>query len=331
MTRAVKIHETGEADVLSIETVEIGEPGEGEVRLRVEAFGLNRAEVMFRGGYYLEQPQLPSGMGYEGAGVVEAVGPGVTDFAPGDAVAVVPAFSMNAYSMYAESTIVPAYALTARPESLDVVQAAAIWMQYLTAYGALIYYGQLERGDYVLIPAASSSVGLAAIQIANHVGAVPIATTRTSAKVEQLRQAGAEHVIVTESQDLAAEVMRVTGDKGAKLVFDPVGGAGVEALANASAPYGTIYLYGALAGEPTPFPLMTALGKALTVRGYTVLEIFTDAEAFTRGKQFVFDGIASGALLPIVDRVFAFDDIVEAHRYMESNQQFGKIVVKVGD
>ncbi|AWN14813.1 zinc-dependent alcohol dehydrogenase family protein [Salinisphaera sp. LB1] len=329
MTRAVRIHETGHADVLKIEDVTVGEPGEGEVRIKVEAIGLNRAEVMFREGAYLESPNLPAGMGYEGAGVVEAVGPGVSDFAEGDAVAVAPAFSMNAYSMYAESTIVPAYALTARPAGLDAIQSAAVWMAYLTAYGALVEFGQLQAGEAVLIPAASSSVGLAAIQIANHIGATPIAMSRTNAKVEQLKQAGAAHVIVSESQDIAGETMRLTNNAGARIVFDPVAGSTVNDLAAAMSPGGTLFLYGALANQPTPFPLFTALGKALTLRGYTVLEIFADRDAFARGKRFVFDGIAAGTLEPTVDQVFGFDDIVAAHRYMESNQQFGKIVVRV--
>lgn len=329
MTRAVRIHETGEADVLKIEDVAIGEPGEGEVRIKVEAIGLNRAEVMFRMGAYLEAPDLPAGMGYEGAGVVEAVGPGVSEFTAGDAVAVVPAFSMNAYNMYAESTIVPAYALTPRPAGLDAIQSAALWMAYLTAYGALIEFGRLQAGEAVLIPAASSSVGLAAIQIANHVGATPIAMSRTNAKVEQLKQAGSAYVIVSESQDIAGETMRLTNNAGARIVFDPVAGSTVNDLADAMSPGGTLFLYGALANEATPFPLFTALGKGLMLRGYTVLELFANSDAFARGKQFVFDGIAAGEFRPTVDRVFDFDDIVAAHRYMESNQQFGKIVVRV--
>lgn len=329
MTRAVRFHATGEADVMQIEDVTVGEPGAGEVRIRVEAIGLNRAEVMFRRGAYLEQPELPAGLGYEGAGVVEAVGPDVDDFAVGDAVAVAPAFSMNAYSMYAERTIVPAHALTRRPGGLDAVHSAAVWMAYLTAYGALIEFGKLGRGEAVLIPAASSSVGLAAIQIANHVGATPIAATRTDAKVEALTKAGAAHVIVTERDDIAGEVMRLTDNRGARIAFDPVGGDTVNRLAEAMSHHGIIFLYGALASEATPFPLFAALGKGLTLRGYTVLEIFGDRDAFGRGKQFVFDGLESGDLAPVVDRVFDLDDIVAAHRYMESNQQLGKIVVRV--
>lgn len=329
MTQAIRFHETGGPEVLQYETVDVGEPGAGEVRVRVEAIGLNRAEAMFRSGTYLEDPRLPAGIGYEGAGVVEAVGADVDGVSEGEAVSVIPAFSMNDYSLYAERAIVPAHAVTPRPTGLDAVQASAVWMPFLTAYGALIEIGQLSAADTVIIPAASSSVGLAAIQIANRVGATAIAATRTQAKVAQIEQAGAPHVVATESQDLAAEVMRITGDAGARVVFDPVAGPGVETLVDAMAPGGLLFVYGALSGEATPFPLIKGLNKALTMRGYTLFEVLGDAGRFARGKAYVTEGLESGAFRPIVDRTFAFDEMVEAHRHMESNRQFGKIVVRV--
>ncbi|MBO9468881.1 zinc-dependent alcohol dehydrogenase family protein [Endozoicomonas sp. G2_2] len=330
MTQAIRFHETGGPDVLKFEDVEVGNPCEGEVRVRVEAIGLNRAEVMFRYGEYLEDPKLPAGLGYEGAGVVEAVGSGVDGIAEGDEVSVMPAFSMNDYHFYAEQAVVPAYAVTPRPNGLDAVQASAVWMPYLTAYGALVDIGGLSKGEAVLIPAASSSVGLAAIQIANHIGAISIAATRTAAKADALRKAGAAYVIVTEEQDLAAEVMRITGDAGARLAFDPVAGPMVDTLANAMGPGGTIFEYGALSGDATPFPLFAALGKGLSVRGYTLFEVIGDAERLERAKGFIYEGVEAGDLVPTVDRTFDFAEMVDAHRYMESNQQLGKIVVTVG-
>lgn len=329
MTQAIRFHETGGPEVLRYEDVEVGEPGAGEVRVRVEAIGLNRAEAMFRSGAYLEDPTLPAGIGYEGAGIVEAAGEGVTGVAAGDAVSVIPAFSMNDYSFYAERAIVPAHAVTPRPRGLDAVQASAVWMPFLTAYGALIEIGELAAGDAVIIPAASSSVGLAAIEIANRVGAISIAATRTSAKVDELKKAGAAHVIATEEQDLAAEVMRITDNAGARVVFDPVAGSGVETLVDAMAPAGILFVYGALSGEPTPFPLIKGLNKALTMRGYTLFEVIGDPERFARGKRFVTDGLEAGDFTATVSRTFGFAEMVEAHRYMESNQQFGKIVVTV--
>jgi NADPH:quinone reductase-like Zn-dependent oxidoreductase len=330
MTQAIRFHETGAPDVLKFEDVEVGNPGEGEVRVRVEAIGLNRAEVMFRYGQYLEDPKLPAGLGYEGAGVVEAVGAGVEGIAEGESVSVMPAFSMNDYNFYAEQAIVPAHAVTPRPKGLDAVQASAVWMPYLTAYGALIDLGNLSKGEAIVIPAASSSVGLAAIQIANSVGAISIAATRTAAKADALREAGAAHVIVTEEQDLAAEVMKITDNAGARLAFDPVAGPMVETLANAMGQGGTIFEYGALSGDATPFPLFAALGKGLSVRGYTLFEVVGDGERLERAKDFIYKGIEAGDLVPTVDRTFDFAEMVEAHKYMESNQQLGKIVVTVG-
>lgn len=328
MSRIVRFHQTGGPEVMKIEQRDVGAPGAGELRIKVEAIGLNRAEAMFRAGMYLEAPNLPSGIGYEASAIVEAVGADVSGFKVGDAICVIPAFSMNAYSVYADQTIVPAYACTPRPVGLDAVQGASVWMQYLTAYGALIDIAKLSKGDFVVIPAASSSVGIAAIQIANYVGATPIATTRGKGKVDAIKGAGAKHVI-TGDQDLVAEVMRITDGKGARVVFDPVGGPTVEKLANATAVGGIIFLYGALEPQITPLPVIAALNRALTFRGYTLFEINADPVRFAAGKQFVTEGLSKGALKPVVAKTFPLDQIVEAHTYLESNQQFGKIVVTV--
>jgi NADPH2:quinone reductase len=327
MPRQVVFHETGDADVLKIEDLPLREPGEGEVRIDVEAIGLNRAEVMFRRGQYLEQPRFPSRLGYEASGVVDAVGPGAEGFSIGDRVSTIPAFSMVQYGVYGESAIVPAHAVAAYPDNLSAAEGTSIWMQYMTAYGALVDYGRLKQGDVVLIPAASSSVGLAAIQITRAAGAVAIATTRGAGKKQALLDTGADHVIVTDEEDLVERVMEITGGNGANIVFDPVAGPTLIKLAQAAARGGTIFVYGALAPAPTPYPLFEALGKGLSIQGYTLFEITSVPARMARAKQFVYDGLATGDLKPIVARTFSLDEIVEAHRYMESNQQIGKIVV----
>lgn len=329
MAKIVRFHATGSADVLKLEDLPTPEPGEGEVRLKVEAIGLNRAEIMFRSGQYLETPNFPSLLGYEAAGVIDAVGSGVSEFQVGDRVSTIPAFSLRQYGVYGESAVVPVHAVAAYPENLSVREGAAIWMQYLTAYGALIEHGQLKPEDYVLITAASSSVGYAAIQITKAAGAVAIATTRTSAKKQLLLDAGADYVIVTDEEDLPSRVMEITSKHGADIIFDPIAGSLLETLAEAAAPGATIFEYGALSLAATPFPLMAALGKGLNVRGYTLFEITSNPEKFDRGKRYVYDGLQSGKLKPVIDRTFSLDQIVEAHRYMESNQQNGKIIVTV--
>ncbi len=329
MSKIIRFHETGGADVLKVEDLALTEPGEGEVRLKVEAIGLNRAEVMFREGQYLENPELPSRLGYEASGMVDAVGSSTNGVQIGDRVSTIPGFSMGKYGVYGESAIVPAYAVASYPDNLTVVEGTAIWMQYLTAYGALIEFGRLKKEDSVLITASSSSVGLAAIQITKAAGALAIATTRSGDKKQFLLDTGADHVVVTDEQNLAEAVMTLTSGNGATIIFDPVGGPLLEKLANAAAVGATIFEYGALSPEPTPFPLFSSLAKGLTVRGYTLFEITQNPEALVRGKSYIYDGLQSEALKPIIDRTFPLDAIADAHRYMESNQQKGKIVVIV--
>jgi NADPH:quinone reductase-like Zn-dependent oxidoreductase len=161
------------------------------------------------------------------------------------------------------------------------------------------------------------------------VGATAVATTRTNAKKQAILDAGAPHVVATEEEDLVQEVMRISGGKGARIVFDPVAGPYVETLANAAAKGGTIFLYGILSLQPTPFPLFKALSNGLTLRGYTLFEITLDPARLARGVAFIKDGLAGGALKPVIAKTFPFDQIIEAHRYLESNQQIGKIVVTV--
>lgn len=330
MSRIVRFHETGGPEVLRIEEIDVPAPKAGEVRIAVKALGLNRAESMFRMGQYLEEPRLPARIGYEAAGTVEAIGKGVQGLQVGDAVSTIPGFSQNDYGVYGEVARAPASAVAKHPASLSWEQAAAIWMQYVTAYGALIDIGKLKTGDAVLIPAASSSVGLAAIQIANLVSATPIALTRTSAKHQALLDAGAAHVIATEEEDLVAAVKKLIGGKGARVVFDPVAGPTLAKLAAATGQHGIIFQYGALSPEATPFPLMDVLSKSLTVRGYLLFEITQDPERLEKAKRFIIDGLGSGKLKPVIAKTFrGLDSIVEAHRYMESNQQVGKIVITV--
>jgi NADPH:quinone reductase-like Zn-dependent oxidoreductase len=327
--RVVRFHELGGPDVLKIEEVPLPEPGDGEVRLRVEAIGLNRAEVMFRMGQYLEQPHLPAKNGYEASGVLDAVGPDVERSWLGKKVSTIPAFSLNQYGVYGDTAVVPVHAIAAYPEKLTPIEGTAIWIQYLTAYGALVMHGRIQRGDFVVLTAASSSVGLAAIEIVKAEGAISIATTRTSKKKVELQAVGADHVIATEEENLVARVMEITGGKGARIIFDPIAGKGVEALAKAAASGGTIFEYGALSLEPTPFPLFVALGKGLSVRGYTLMEVTKSPELLKTAVKYVYDRLESGSFKPRIDRTFPFEQIVEAHRYMESNQQIGKIVVTV--
>jgi NADPH:quinone reductase-like Zn-dependent oxidoreductase len=328
MTKTVRIHNTGGPEVLRIEDLPVGDPGAGEIRIRVQGIGLNRSEAIYRAGKYLVAPKLPSLMGYEACGVVEALGPGVQGHAPGDQVCVIPTYRLGEYGVYAQSAIVPARSVFAAPPGLTPVQASSIWMAFLTAY-AIIEVAKVSIGDYVLIPAASSSVGLAAIQLANWAGAVPIALTRHSTKAAALREQGARHVVATQETDVVAEVMRITGGKGARAAFDPVGGPFVEKLCSALAEEGILFIYGGLSEQPTPYPHWTVALKGLSIRGWVFSSISNKPERYQRARDTIQAGLASGHLKPVIARTFTLDQIAEAHAYLESNQQIGKIVVTV--
>jgi NADPH:quinone reductase-like Zn-dependent oxidoreductase len=330
MAKTVRFHELGGPEVLRLEDLDTGEPGPDEVLIRVDAIGINRAEAIFRRDQYIEPVrQLPARLGTEAAGVIEAVGSEVTGFGEGQAVSVVPAFSQNDYGMYAERAIAPAIALVPRPDGLDAVSGAAVWMPYLTAYGAMVEVAGMRAGDVVVINAASSSVGLAAIHTANRVGATPIAVTRTRAKRQRLVDQGAAEVIASEEEDVAGRVLALTRGSGAEYVFDAVAGPGVVKLAGAVAAGGTLLLWGAQSGRPTPYPGFDLGMPALNVRTYTVHEITKDPQRMRRAAAFVVSGLSTGAFRPVVDRLFPLEEIVQAHQHMESNTQFGKIVVTV--
>ncbi|WP_329176592.1 zinc-dependent alcohol dehydrogenase family protein [Streptomyces sp. NBC_01477] len=330
MARTVLFRELGGPEVLRVEDVATGEPGPGEVRIRVEAIGVNRAEALFRSGHYIERPRsFPARLGAEAAGVVEAVGAGVTGFTAGQPVSTVPAFSQNDYGVYAEQAIVPAAAVLHRPDGFGAVEGAAVWMPYLTAYGALAEVCGMRPGDTVLINAASSSVGLAAIHVADRMGATPIALTRTAAKKDALLKEGAAAVVVTGTGDVAGSVRAATGGRGVDIAFDAVAGSGVRELAGLVVPGGTLLIYGALSGEATPYPAIDLGMPALAMRTFLVFETTTDPDRLRRAAAFVTSGLRSGAFRPVVSRTFGLDSVVEAHRYLESGEQIGKIVLTV--
>jgi NADPH:quinone reductase-like Zn-dependent oxidoreductase len=327
MSRSVRFHEFGGPEVLKIEDVVVPDPGPKEVRLLIKAIGLNRSEVLTRSGKAVTRPTLPTQLGLEAAGIVEALGSDVDGLAVGDKVAVIPGEAGRGY--YGELALAPARTLVKIPQDQSWQDAAATWMAFATAWTGLIDIARLSTGRTVLITAASSSTGLAAIQTARNVGATPVALTRTSAKAAALLAAGAAHVIATEEQDLVAEVARLTGGKGADVVFDAVGGPTFQKLAEATANGSLLITYGRLSPEATPLPLAQVLWKDLTIRGFGLPATVARDEKLAALRQFIGEGLASGALRPAIDKIFPFDEIVAAHRYIESGTQFGKVVVTV--
>ncbi len=302
MSRTIKFTQAGGPEVLEFIEIEVPAPGPREVRIRVKAIGINRADSMWRNNKYTEPAKFPAGLGYEAAGIVDAVGKDVTGFAAGDAVSTIPAFSLNKYFTYGEVILAPDHAVVKHPESLSFVEAASVWMMFITAYGALVFDAQVKAGDFVIIPAASSSE-------------------------KRLQEAGAVHVIATQEQDMVAEVMRITNSIGARVAFDPVGGPDFPKLIAALTNQGIAYIYGALSEGDTPMPVLDLIRKMPTIKGYSIRLVTGDEARRKVAVEYVTRGLASGALKPIIDRVFKFNDMVEVHRYLENSGQFGKIVV----
>jgi NADPH:quinone reductase-like Zn-dependent oxidoreductase len=329
MPRLYRFHQLGGPEVLQVVDEPVCEPGSGEVRLKVQAVGLNRAEALFLRGQYLEQAKLPAGVGYEAAGIVEAVGRDVDKSWIGKRASTIPAFSMNQYAMLGEVVIAPVAALAEYPANLSPVEGAAIWMQYLTAYNGLIHAAHLAKGDFVIISAASSSVGIAAIEIANAEGAISIATTRTSSKKDELLSLGATHVIATEEEDFLARVREITQGRGARVAFDPVSGPFLDTLCKAAAVGAIIVEYGSLSMKPAALPIALVLTKLLTIRGFTLMEITRDPALLAIAKKYVYDRLADGRFHPKIAKVFPFDQAIEAFKYLESNAQVGKVVIFV--
>lgn len=327
MARAVFFDEFGGPEVLHLVDEPVPEPAPGEVVVRIEAFAVNPLDQLMRSGVSPAPVPLPHArLGVEGTGVIDALGPGATGFDVGDPVLLVAIPDAYARGSYAEYTTVPVTQVVARPAGLEVTEAAAIWVGFSTAYGALVAKAGVRSGDRVLISAASGGVGRAAVQVARQLGAVPIALTRSAAKAEELYALGADSVIVADGTDLAQAVAHHTGGEGADIVLDLVMGPGQTELVKALRSGGTLVTAGILDPRPTPFPA----GAALTLHTYRSFEHTLDPEVVRRMAAFLSAGLRLGNLRPAVGRVFALDDVVEAHRHLESGRHDGrKIVVSV--
>lgn len=329
MTKVIQFYKTGGPDVLQIEEFDIGRPGANEVKIKIKSIGLNRAEALLRQGKYAFPPIFPQRMGYEAAGIVDEVGTNVTGFTPGDRVSVIPSLSMVTWPSYGEAGNFPAHLVVKHPTNLSWEQAAAIWMQYITAYGALVDVAKITAADQVVITAASSSVGVAAIQICRALGARVIATSRTNIKKQALLNIGATHVISLEAGDYTTQIKKITGDNLPRVIFDPIGGPTIEQLCESLAPGGILIEYGNLSDEPTPFPASQAIPKGLSVRGFAYSEIVGDPERLATAKSFILEALSVGLLRPLIAKTFRFEQMIDAHHYLEKNNHLGKVVVKL--
>jgi NADPH2:quinone reductase len=334
MPKVVHVAKLGGPEHLSIAEVDRAEPGPGEVRFKVEAFALNRADILYITGDHYTELKLPSRIGSEAAGVVDAVGPGVETVKVGDRVSSVPFFTTQSdrHGAQGEFAIVPAEYLAPWPEGYSATEACSVWMQYLTAYFALKTVGRLDRGMAVLITAAASSAGVGAIHTAKALGAPVIATTRTAEKQAFLEKVGADHVIVTRTgTDFAPEIRALTAGRGVDVVFDPISGEFTKDYINGLNWGARVIIYGMLNGLDITIPILPALRSKASVHPYSMFNHVKFPDELREGVGFVMEQISAGRFRPEIDRVFPFEETVEAYKYMQGNTQRGKIVVAVVD
>ena len=320
--KAIQIHETGGPEVLTLADLPIPEPGPGQVLIRVEAVGVNFIEVYFRNGVY--KAALPLTLGSEAAGTVEELGPGVTGFAAGDAVA-----SVSVLGSYAEYALVPAAALVKVPEGLTMQQAAAALLQGMTAHYLSHSTFPLKAGDTALVHAGAGGVGLLLTQMAARLGARVIATVSTAEKAELSRSAGASDVILYTEKDFAAEVKRLTGGKGVDVVYDSVGKTTFEGSLNCLRPRGLLALFGASSGPVPPFDLihLSSKGSLFVTRPTLWHYVATRAELEQRSGD-VLGWAAKGELKLRTEHVYPLSDAAQAQTDLEDRKTTGKILLE---
>lgn len=337
MSTLVRFHELGNPTVLRIEQRPTPAPGPDEVLIRVQAIGLNWADVLWRTGRYIEDPQTPSGLGNEAAGVIEATGVDVSGLSIGDRVAALPGAGQGKYPTYGDFIVLPSSHVVRYPETISPEEAAAAYMAYLTGYFPMFEMARLQPGETVLVTGASSGTGLAALQMAARSGLVAIATTRSPAKQAALLSAGARHVIDLNGSDPVEEVMKLTCGAGVQLVYDGVGGCWFPAFGRVVARHGWYVLYGLSGGIDLQYPAIEQFRKSWHFQLYKVLDytgspslgLSRNSLALSRALAYVNSGLHDGTLRVQIDRRFRLEEVVDAHRYLERGEHIGKIVLTV--
>jgi NADPH2:quinone reductase len=320
--KAIQIHETGGPEVLKLAELPIPQPGPGQVLIRVEAVGVNFIEIYFRKGTY--KAALPFTPGSEAAGTVEELGPGVTGFAAGDAVA-----SVSVLGSYAEYALVPAASLVKVPAGLSMQQAAAALLQGMTAHYLSHSTYPLKAGDTALIHAGAGGVGLLLTQMASSLGARVITTVSTAAKAKLSLEAGAADVILYMEKDFVEEVKRLTGGKGVDVVYDSVGRTSFEGSLNCLRPRGLLALFGASSGPVPPFDLIQLSGKgSLFITRPTLWHyVASRAELEWRAGD-VLGWAAKGELKLRTEFVYPLSEAAQAQIDLEARKTTGKILLE---
>jgi NADPH2:quinone reductase len=319
--KAVIFEKLGGPEVLRLGDVPKPEAKPGTVVIRVRSAGINFADTLFRQGQYLMQPQLPDVPGVEAAGEIDSVGSGVPNLKPGMRVA---GIGSKAYAEYA---VIPASQVIPLPDSLSFDDGAAFPIQVLTAWHMLHTCHQTTSGQTVLVHSAAGGVGIVAVQIAKAAGARVIGTVSSDSKAALIKQYGADDAINYATHDFAEETNRLTSGRGADLILDAVGATTFEKGLGCVAAFGHIILYGRASGPPQPLNMFSLFQKSAKVSGFTLYAVSPLPEVMRRGIEESLKLIAQGKLKLLIGRKFPLAEAAQAHRFMESRQSTGKLVL----
>ena len=322
--KTVIVNRFGGPEVLEVKDVPIPEPGLGQVRIKVQACGLNYADIMQREGLYPNGPKPPFGAGFEVAGTIDAAGPGDCPWPIG---AEVMGFCENGYS---EFVIAQASRLIPKPAELDFAQAAAVPCQYLTAYHALLTLGGLHEGQTVLLQAAAGGLGIFMVQIARNVGATIIGTCSTDEKCELIRKLGCTHPVNYSKNDFAAEVKQVTSRVGCDLVVESVGGKVFDKSLRCVKTRGRLITLGAASRQPATVNAIQLLAANLTVSGFHLSGYANDMEAMGNAIRDLTEWLSSGKLMILAEHRFPLEQAAEAQRFVSDRKSTGKVVLVPG-
>ncbi|HXR01861.1 MAG TPA: zinc-dependent alcohol dehydrogenase family protein, partial [Pseudomonas sp.] len=335
MSRAIKFHRFGKADVLSCEEQPDRSPGPQEVLVRAQAIGISWDDVLWRQNLGNSNVQLPAGIGSEMAGIVEAVGAGVTDLQVGDKVASFKAMSANDYPVCGDHVLVPRNALTRYPDILTPVEASVHYTPMLLAFFAFVDLAKVQPGQTVLITDAAYSPGIAFVQLGKALGLRVIAATQHAQDRDYLLANGAERVIVTDEDDICLRIDTLTKGQGIEAVFDGFGGMQMSMLGDVLAPRGSLVLYGLRGGNQTPFPALQAFKKNMrffvhcleNFTGKPELDIAQDGPAMQRALATINELTAQGLLKMDIHRTWPFEQFGKAHHHLDDEPVRGRVVL----
>ena len=322
--KSIRIHQTGDAKVMQLQQVAQPKPGVGEALIHLKAAGLNFIDIYMRSGRY--PTELPYTPGFEGAGIVEAIGDGVTEVKPGDRVAYT-----SGLGSFAEYNVVKATKLIPLPENISFEQGAAFPLQGMTAHYLLHEFHQIKKTDHILVHAAAGGMGLLLVQWIKHMGATVIGTVSTAEKAKIAKAAGADHVILYSTEDFVSEVKKLTHDIGADYIIDGVGKSTFTKDLDAVRRRGHICIFGSASGPAEPLAPNSLQAKSITVSGGSLFNFVDTREEMLTRAQAVITGIQAGWLKLRVDHVFSLEQAIEAQSLLESRNTIGKVILKIND